>query len=166
MAFKDHEAHRAWMKQWYLQHKEDVRKRNSEYEKSNRDKINARKRVYRQRPEIAEHLRAYNLKRYHDSPEYRARSLQLAAQRRSEHRARLIKFLGGICKRCGFDDSRALQVDHIKGGGRKEFRDNPKFLKAKTYMEEVRLHPEKYQLLCANCNWIKRYENNEIPRYN
>jgi endonuclease V-like protein UPF0215 family len=166
MAFKDPQAHRAWMKQWYLDHKEKVLRASKEYERTHKKQTRARREVYRQRPEIAEHLRAYNLKRYHDSLEYRKRCLQLAKERRAAKRREIIALFGGSCKKCGFSDTRALQVDHITGGGRKEFRNNPKLAKAGAYLAHIRKNQKAYQLLCANCNWIKRYENNEIPRYN
>lgn len=81
---------------------------------------------------------------------------------RENVRKEILSFFGGVC-RCGFGDWRALQIDHINGGGlhdplikghqiwrfRKYLKENP---------EEAR---RKYQLLCANCNWIKRYEENE-----
>src|SRR5881394_22666 len=37
-----------------------------------------------------------------------------------ELRARALAFLGGRCVQCGFDDARALQIDHVHGGGNKE----------------------------------------------
>jgi len=33
-----------------------------------------------------------------------------------------IRILGGKCSRCGFDDFRALQIDHINGDGAEERR--------------------------------------------
>jgi hypothetical protein len=72
-------------------------------------------------------------------------------------RLKLIHELGGCCCKCGFSDWRALQIDHIHGNGFKEreHRNSPK------YYRKVLENPDEYQLLCANCNWIKRYENNE-----
>jgi hypothetical protein len=76
---------------------------------------------------------------------------------RHEIRTKLLALFGGKCVRCGFDDKRALQLDHVNGGGRKEFRD----LGAWSLYRKALKHPEGYQLLCANCNWIKRYEEKE-----
>jgi hypothetical protein len=56
---------------------------------------------------------------------------------------------------------RCLQVDHKNGGGRKE----KKKLGTNGIYNRVLKHPEEYQLLCSNCNWIKRYENKECPNY-
>lgn len=86
--------------------------------------------------------------------------------KKKEYRNATIEVMGGKCVRCGFDDKRALQFDHIKGGGTRE-------LKNIGYSNGISRHvlksflsgEKKFQLLCANCNWIKRDENNEIrPR--
>lgn len=76
-------------------------------------------------------------------------------------RMEVVKKLGSVCVKCGFSDIRALQIDHINGGGSKERKNNSnsgsyyyKILNNKNLFKE-------YQLLCANCNWIKRYENKE-----
>ena len=78
------------------------------------------------------------------------------------------KRLGGKCLRCGFKDSRALQIDHINGGGYAE-RKKIAGTMATWYMHVLREldagKKNKYQLLCANCNWIKRFENGEHKKW-
>lgn len=74
--------------------------------------------------------------------------------------------IGRTCKNCGFSDLRALQFDHIHGGGSKAMR------KLKTrgrawYYRKIALAPKMekvFQILCANCNWIKRVEQLEENR--
>ena len=74
-----------------------------------------------------------------------------------------IDFLGGKCIQCGFSDKRALQFDHINGGGSKEYRDSAsKSGYHRKKWKSVINGEGKFQLLCANCNWIKRYENGEV----
>lgn len=78
----------------------------------------------------------------------------------------VLEIMGGKCVRCGFSDKRALQIDHIKGGGNRE-RKEKRFLGMGTsyykyVMESFLKNENRYQLLCANCNWIKRFENNEV----
>lgn len=69
---------------------------------------------------------------------------------------------GAFCKRCGFTDTRALQLDHVNGTGhvqKKEIGSGLRlyqFLKKNGYPNQ-----EEYQILCANCNTIKKIENNE-----
>lgn len=80
----------------------------------------------------------------------------VAAKRREE----LLQSLGGACVRCGFSDDRALQVDHVNGNGFKERKSgiNPTTAKFRRLVLD---HPDEYQILCANCNAIKRIENGE-----
>jgi len=52
-----------------------------------------------------------------------------------------------------------LQFDHINGGGNKEQKKKNTMAR---YLEIVKDSSRKYQLLCANCNWIKAYENKEL----
>lgn len=68
---------------------------------------------------------------------------------------------GNCCKHCGLRDRRALQLDHVLGGGTKE-RKEKRWSSASVCADALK-RPEKYQLLCANCNAIKRYDNMEIP---
>jgi len=65
------------------------------------------------------------------------------------------------CVKCGFLDFRALSLDHIHGGGREERGNSSQgfFLRLKREG-----YPEGYQTLCMNCQFIKRYENNELSR--
>lgn len=69
--------------------------------------------------------------------------------------------LGNKCVKCGFSDIRALQIDHINGGGCYDMRN-----RSRKNLYRFILNNDVtgiFQLLCANCNWIKRYENDEIP---
>src|SRR5216684_1363235 len=73
-------------------------------------------------------------------------------------RSKLVAALGGQCVKCGFADGRALQVDHKHGGGAKE----RKALSRWGYEKAIWKNLKRYQLLCANCNWIKRYEEDGL----
>lgn len=76
-------------------------------------------------------------------------------------KTKLYELMGGVCCRCGFSDHRALQIDHINGGGCTELKslDRKKYIKIVS--DSFLSGEKKYQLLCANCNWIKRFENGE-----
>lgn len=69
----------------------------------------------------------------------------------------IIDMLGGKCVACGFSDERALQIDHVKGGGSQDIKLNgggrSHYLRV---LDSIAKSERKYQLLCANCNWIKR----------
>lgn len=102
--------------------------------------------------------KAAALARYHKNP---ARSKKTNEAARHRLRDEVLRLLGGKCVRCGFDDPRALQVDHIEGGGGQEHKlINSSY----TFNKRIVDNPErrqKYQLLCANHNWIKKWENKE-----
>jgi len=100
---------------------------------------------------------------YANDDEKRNGHYRVQRKYRSNKRAKVLEHLGGVCVQCGFSDERALQVDHIKGGGSQARR---KYTCAQTIYNQV-LDDDgtHFQLLCANCNWIKRYENKEIMGY-
>lgn len=72
-------------------------------------------------------------------------------------RKAIFALYGAKCARCPWTDPRALQLDHKHGNGSHE----RKRLSTYQIYKRVLAHPEDYQLLCANCNWLKRYENSE-----
>lgn len=68
----------------------------------------------------------------------------------------------------GCKDIRCLQIDHINGGGNAAWKrmgladfQRYKYL-INLPIEELK---KNYQLLCANCNWIKKYEKGEVNQY-
>lgn len=75
-------------------------------------------------------------------------------------RAAALKILGGACVKCGMSDLRVLQIDHIKGGGAIERR---RLGPLSLYQKVIRTSGAGYQILCANCNWIKRAEDPFVP---
>jgi hypothetical protein len=90
------------------------------------------------------------------------------ARKRCYKRARLaiLARLGNKCIKCTFSDWRALQIDHKDGGAASDLRSigcsssSYKFLLYLMTLSDEEL-TRRYQLLCANCNWIKRHENEE-----
>lgn len=137
----------------------DKYKRQKKYYRRNREKILRHSHEYYLKHK--EEKRAYGRK-YYSKPEVKERCRKLAKRRIQKRRLLLIKLLGNKCVKCGFDDWRALQIDHIHGGGNKE-RKKRKHMDSyyKSIIESVKRGEKKYQLLCANCNWIKKYENSE-----
>jgi hypothetical protein len=104
--------------------------------------------------------RAYSL---HYSRQHIGRQKENNKRVRDRVRAKVLSLLGDKCKHCGITDKRVLQIDHIDGGGAKELRaigNTYKYLKLILQMP-IFDALQKYQLLCANCNWIKKFENNE-----
>lgn len=82
-------------------------------------------------------------------------------------RLRLMEVLGGkVCSSCGYNkDARALQIDHKSGGGAHEVRSfKGNITMYRVYMKNPELARKKLQVLCANCNMIKRHELKESVR--
>jgi 5-methylcytosine-specific restriction endonuclease McrA len=90
-------------------------------------------------------------------------SQRLREQRRREKiRTDVLAALGGRCTTCGFDDPRALQVDHVNDDGasdRLRFggRSSPNIYRLFLVVIEEASNG-RYQLLCANCNAVKEWD--------
>jgi hypothetical protein len=100
---------------------------------------------------------------YSDNKERAKKTGLVAREKIRILRERIIGFLGGKCCKCGFDDKRALQIDHVNSGGcieQRKYGTGTKYLSM--VFSSVYLCEGKYQLLCANCNIIKKYEKNEF----
>ena len=122
---------------WYLRHKEKHNETCKKY-------------YYEHREELLQKSR----ERW---PRYKDRQKELSIIRNHKLRQKLIKEFGGKCIRCGFSDWRALQFDHKEGSGNKDRKNKGSFAQTKNIMN----NRDKFLLLCANCNWIKRYERRE-----
>jgi hypothetical protein len=71
---------------------------------------------------------------------------------------------GGIakCAMCGTLDMRVLTIDHINGGGNKHRKSIQGSAGSNFYKWlKDNYYPGGYQVLCANCQWIKRVVNKE-----
>jgi len=111
---------------------------------------------------MKEYKRDYFQRNKHKWKQYRQNTKDrgnTSTKYRSIYRNKSLELLGDNCVRCGFADKRALQIDHIYGGGTIELKGS---CTHKQYLR-IKAQPSLYQILCANCNWIKRVENNEIP---
>ncbi len=90
----------------------------------------------------------------------------------TQKRARVVEVLGGRCvsKKCrwqnkdgtfGCTDKRILQVDHVYDDGFLDRARRKNTLKGSMsywtkILVEVEQGSDRYQILCANCNWMKR----------
>ena len=80
-----------------------------------------------------------------------------AAQSRKakvREKLKLFEIYGNVCVDCGFSDMRALSLDHVLNNGNKEriaLGVRGVYRQAKSKHQ-----PEKYQILCMNCQFIKR----------
>lgn len=99
-----------------------------------------------------------SIKKYQKTKKYK--EFQEKQQlKRHKLREELFKKYGKVCNKCGFNDSRALQLDHKNGGGWKE---TISLSRQGVYKKALNDKNGNYQILCANCNWIKRIEKKEF----
>ena len=120
-------------------------------------------------------INARQMRNYYRNPKIRACIRDSNFSRYQEKRAEVLLHLGGRCANpeCGWNnvdgskgclDPRCLQIDHVKGDGAKK-RHGGEGTGAVFYRKVLKTVPgEEYQLLCANCNWIKRATNGELPQ--
>lgn len=68
------------------------------------------------------------------------------------------------CVKCGFDDIRALSIDHINGRGEIDRKNINRRGGMLYFWLRKNNYPEGFQTLCMNCQFIKRIINNECLR--
>jgi len=166
-------------KKYYQANKEHLDQKHQEWIDKNRDKHNAHRREYcrKNRERLNQQHRDYLLKNPHKITEseteyyrrYRRENkerLSIQAKRRTLRiKTDVLTHYGNgklACVRCGFDDIRALSIDHIKNDGA-EFRKTmqPNRSRAFSGLEfyvwlQKNNYPDGLQTLCMNCQWVKR----------
>ena len=134
----------AYIKQYYEENKEQMLQYKKDYFIKNKERITKRQRAKyekdKQNPLIMKQKRDY------------------ARVYCQKSRLEIYRLEGNKCICCGEDDPIYFQIDHVNDDGwveRKRKRlgngGSPQVTLSK-YLKE----PDRYQLLCANCNWAKR----------
>ena len=97
----------------------------------------------------------------HLSKERGIRPTTMYTKKRPE---KLFEILGGKkCVKCGFDDQRALQFDHIHDDGATERKKRKTTaLSYYYYTDNPSIAKKRIQVLCANCNRIKGYSTHSL----
>ena len=158
MPLKDEKQRKEYLRLWHLKHREERlakdKLRREKPENKERHSENAKRWRSANREKVNQAMREYRRSRPHYDV-IRNRNY------RETLRLKVIEHFGGKCVRCNFSDWRGLQIDHINGGGRKSFGE--KRSSAVYYHNSLlkEIPGVIYQLLCANCNQIKKYENKE-----
>jgi hypothetical protein len=77
-------------------------------------------------------------------------------------RARVFARYGSICVLCGYNDVRALDLDHIRG---RPSDEKPRKASGRSYTacKRALAAPDgEFRILCRNCNWIAYLERSQI----
>lgn len=126
-----------------------------EYKERNREKILACKReyYYKNRDRIIEEQKIYVNKN-------KEKTLKYGKNWRKGIRLKVFDYYGKFCICCGENDIDALEIDHKENNGsffrRKRIGPIYRWLINSNF-------PEGFQVLCANCNRVKRYNNGILP---
>lgn len=139
----DKEAHKKAMNKYYQSHKEQLLVKYKNYRDSHKDQI----------------------KQYRDTHKNGKR--EYFKQRKQKLKLMILEKYGSKCANpnCPIPrelmDIRCLQIDHVHGEGRKESLSFHTGNPTTFYLRVLADTKGNYQLLCAYCNWLKRYENKE-----
>ena len=165
----DEEKHKATdeHRKWVIKNREHIRAYNRDFRKKHPEYDKNPHRVA-----LKKALREKNIVKMREYERFQAkkhikRRLKYAKERRDKLRDNIHLALGGKCVRCGFDDYRALQIDHMRGrcASDKSLMAKSRCGYYKKVLDLINGGFLKYQLLCANCNWIKRAENKEYSTW-
>ena len=145
MAYKSKEKKRAYARDYYLKNKEKINKQSRENYLQHRDETIQRTTKY-----------------HHEHKEWRQKYYK------QDYQNKKLKVLAMIdpakkCARCGCDDTRFLEINHIKGGGRKErkgFNENGKNYGYNMILLIFNGHRDTkdLNLLCKACNSLEYLE--------
>ena len=125
---------REYQKKYYQLHQDIIRAKSKEYYQSHREACKKYKNEYNR--------------------EYFPRIKQLVLTHYGNGKL--------ICVRCGFDNIKALSIDHINGGGNKHRKQINRTSSHKFYCWLKKQNfPEGYQTLCMNCQLIKKVDEGE-----
>jgi len=143
---------------------DEYRKKKSEWDKSYRERNN-------------EELKSYRKESYQKNRERELERMKIYAQKNSprikkyqkeHHQKKRLEVLAKIdpdmkCAMCGCDDTRFLEINHIKGGGRKEQEslkktDNNMSTNFVMLIHKGKRSTEDLNLLCRVCNSIDHLE--------
>jgi len=161
------ENQKLYMREYYQRTKVERRAHRKQYNQEHKKAISERKRRYYL--ENIEKIRAYYSANREKQKEYRREhKVEYRAKSRKSYqkiKAEVISFYSkgnNICAYCGFTDMRALTIDHIGGGGNAH-RKQIKRLSGGTFYCWLKRnnYPGGYQVLCANCQFIKRIVEGE-----
>jgi len=150
----DREKYNAYQREWKRLHRAEItrhKKERRQNDKEYRDRVSENsKRWYQAHKEVIREKTNRNVE-------------HLLAHRRRviEVKRMVLSYYGNgkvACVKCGFDNMHALSIDHING------REGKGRIVSFYYWLIRNGYPEGYQTLCMNCQWIKRYECNELRR--
>jgi len=154
-------VYQEYMKEYRSKNRVELKRKNKEYYYKNKERFSTKRKEYsiKNKERIKKYMegrKVLGLNLIQSRSYYQRKS--------TEFRYEILSLLGMKCIKCGYDkDIRALQIDHVFSDGYKvRYLGKNRLVYYKGILGEVKEGSKRYQILCANCNFIKRYENNEL----
>ena len=141
------EKKRRWNITYREKHKEELNLKKKEYYQKNREAVLQRTKKYAQE-------NSASIKKYHKGHHEKSRLEVLA---KIDHAMK--------CANCGCDDTRFLEINHIKGGGKKEQKKHGATQNPVSLIQQGKRGTEDLNLLCRPCNALDHLErvNGKTP---
>lgn len=133
------------------------------WKQRNQAAVNARRReLYAADPaKHRERQRAY--KKGEAKPRVLAANREWSAEYRASLRGEMIAAYGGCCNCCGERLRAFLQLDHVENDGHLDRKANKTSAKLFAKLKKAGWPRDRYQLLCANCNFGKLMNSGVCP---
>lgn len=160
-------------KEYYIKNKDKILKNVKEYGRKNKEKIKEQTKKYRQKNKeiisIKHKLWAHKNKeqiKVKNKKEY-SKKKELYLEKRKQYSEQIknivFSYYGWICNCCGETGKSFLNIDHVNNDGYKDLSPSGrKYTGTDLWRKIIKENfPNKYQVLCSNCNWSK-YKNKGI----
>lgn len=133
------------------------------WKQRNKDAVNARRReLYAANPE-KHRQRQQQYKRSDAKPKVLAANRKWSSEYRAALRREMIDAYGGRCSCCGEKRPQFLQLDHIENDGHLDRKIHRTSIKLFAHLKKAGWTKDRYQLLCANCNFGKLLNGGVCP---
>lgn len=153
------------MRKYRHENQEKIVEQRKKYYRENKERAKRYEKEYTKRPGVREHRKQYSLDYYRKNPKVRKARRESSKKYRQKLRIDVLSRYSPklICQRCGYKDIRALSIDHINGGGTKHSNELGGSFGLYRFLIKNNF-PKGYQVLCMNCQYLKRTENNEYSK--
>lgn len=133
------------------------------WKQRNRDAVNARRReLYALNPQ-KHRKKQQEYKRGNAKPKVLEANRKWSLKYRASLRNEMIESYGGKCSCCGEKQHKFLQLDHIENDGYKDRKIHRTSSKLFAHLKKSGWPKNRYQLLCANCNFGKLLNGGVCP---
>ena len=172
------ESQRNYMKAYRLKNREKIKIYKENWDKQNKERVLAyqRESYWKHRDKRLADQHEYKRQHHEEILAYKQKYQELNKEYLKTYNKEYSlnvkrKILGHYsnstltCAHCGFSDIRALSIDHINGQGNKHVKALGIGRGAAFYSWLIKNnYPVGFQVLCMNCQWIKREVNGEVGR--